>query len=68
MYQGTLGAEVGEDMNLREVQLSSRCVIPVALALPINREPAVRPNEAPERDRRDSDTERPSGAPVDFHL
>ncbi len=27
-------------MNLREVQLSSRSVIPVALALPINREPA----------------------------
>jgi hypothetical protein len=27
-------------MNLREVPLSSRCVIPVALALPINREPA----------------------------
>ena len=27
-------------MNLREVQLSSRSVIPVALALPINRAPA----------------------------
>lgn len=29
-----------DPMNLREVQLSSRSVIPVALALPINREPA----------------------------
>jgi hypothetical protein len=29
-------------MNLREVQLSSRSVIPVALALPINREPVDR--------------------------
>jgi hypothetical protein len=27
-------------MNLRDVQFSSRFVIPVALALPINREPA----------------------------
>lgn len=27
-------------MNLREVHLSSRSVIPAALALPINREPA----------------------------
>jgi hypothetical protein len=27
-------------MNFREVQFSSRSVIPVALALPINREPS----------------------------
>jgi hypothetical protein len=34
-------------MNLREVQLSSRSVIPVALALPINRGPIdVREHEA----------------------
>jgi hypothetical protein len=33
-------------MNLREVQLSSRSVIPIALALPINREPADTQSQA----------------------
>lgn len=48
-------------MNLREVQLSSRFVIPVALALPINRAPSIeRANEASERERRECGAERPS--------
>ena len=56
-------------MNLREVQLSSRSVIPVALALPINRDPVSRANEDRERDRREHGGERPGGnGPVDFHL
>ena len=73
MPVGTLGAEVGEDMNLREVQLSSRAVIPallvcaavaaVALALPINRDPAVRAEEAHEREPRDGAGERPRDRP-----
>jgi hypothetical protein len=64
-----ISKRVGErDMNLREVQLSSRCVIPVALALPINREPGERANEARERDRRDGG-ERPSiNRPLEFNL
>jgi hypothetical protein len=56
-------------MNLREVQLSSRCVIPVALALPINRDPADRAYDARERERRDSDVTHPSAnSPVYFQL
>jgi hypothetical protein len=55
-------------MNLREVQLSSRCVIPVALALPINRDPDERANDARERERRECG-ERPSvNRPLTFHL
>jgi hypothetical protein len=55
-------------MNLREVQLSSRCVIPVALALPINREPGERATEAREREHRDGG-ERPSiNRPLEFNL
>jgi len=56
-------------MNLREVQLSSRSVIPVALALPINRDPADRVYEARERERRENGGERPSAnGPIYFHL
>lgn len=53
-------------MNLREVQLSSRCVIPIALALPINREPE-RASEAREREHRDGG-QRPSfNRPLEFN-
>jgi hypothetical protein len=46
-------------MNLREVQLSSRSVIPVALALPINRGPFdLRVQEERERRRREAERER----------
>lgn len=56
-------------MNLREVQLSSRSVIPVALAIPINRDPADREHEARERERRNVGVGRPSAnGPVYFHL
>jgi hypothetical protein len=56
-------------MNLREVQLSSRCVIPVALAIPINRDPADRAFEARERERRGNSVEQPTAnSPVCFHL
>lgn len=47
-------------MNLREVPLSSRCVIPVALALPINREP-LDPRLQEEWLRRQRDAADPSG-------
>lgn len=46
-------------MNLREVQLSSRSVIPVALAIPINRDPSDQACQAREREQRE-DTERAS--------
>jgi hypothetical protein len=55
-------------MNLREVQLSSRAVIPVALALPINRDPADRAYEARERERRSADVQSSANSPVYFHL
>ena len=55
-------------MNLREVQLSSRCVIPVALALPINRDPAERVNEARERERRDASEQPSANSPFCFQL
>jgi hypothetical protein len=43
-------------MNLREVQLSARCVIPVALALPINQGPVdLRAREERERRRREAE-------------
>jgi hypothetical protein len=43
-------------MNLREVQLSARCVIPVALALPINQGPVdLRAQEEQERRRREAE-------------
>ena len=45
-------------MNLREVQLSSRSVIPVALALPINRGPVdVREYETHQRECREANAE-----------
>lgn len=47
-------------MNLREVQLSSRAVIPVALALPINREPAVQNTQTCEHDRREGGKRAPT--------
>jgi hypothetical protein len=49
--------ELRSEMNLREVQLSSRSVIPVALALPINRDPAIHVHEARERERRNERVE-----------
>jgi uncharacterized protein YbbK (DUF523 family) len=56
-------------MNLREVQLSSRSVIPVALALPINREPVdiQRQTESMRRRRESSDPGQDVGA-VSFYL
>jgi hypothetical protein len=45
-------------MNLRENQLSARSVIPVALALPINRGPVdLRVREERERQRREAEYE-----------
>ncbi|PRQ06448.1 hypothetical protein ENSA7_37670 [Enhygromyxa salina] len=45
-------------MNLRENQLSARSVIPVALALPINRGPVdLRVQEERERRRREAEYE-----------
>ncbi len=55
-------------MNLREVQLSSRAVIPIALALPINHDPAVREHEAREREHRSGAEKQPSKGPVTFSL
>ena len=48
-------------MNLREVQLSPRSIIPVALALPINRDPALHQHEARERARRNERAQQWSG-------
>lgn len=43
-------------MNLRDIQLSARCVIPVALALPINQGPVdLRVQEERERRRREAE-------------
>jgi hypothetical protein len=58
-------------MNLREVQLSSRCMIPVALALPINREPAELQLQAENvRRRRDAASDEPGNGrrAVSFYL
>jgi len=62
-------------MNLREVHLSSRSVIPVALALPINREPAETQaqTELMQRQREantDPNTDRvgPSRRVIEFYL
>lgn len=58
-------------MNLRETRLSSRSVIPVALALPINRGP-IDPRIEQERERRRREAEyeatRRETTVVDFYL
>jgi hypothetical protein len=58
-------------MNLREVQLSSRSVIPVALALPINREPAAQSQTESTRRRREAASDEPDNdrrTVVSFYL
>lgn len=58
-------------MNLRENQLSSRSVIPLALALPINQGPFdLRVHEERERRRREAERERGSDPSheVSFYL
>lgn len=53
-------------MNLREVNLSSRSLIPVALALPINRGPVdLLVKEERERRRREHETEDIVGKGID---
>jgi hypothetical protein len=47
-------------MNLREVQLSSRSVIPVALALPINREPLDIQRQTDRMRRRETGSHEPA--------
>ena len=58
-------------MNLRENRLSSRFVIPVALALPINRDPAKREPDPRESEREPpvtrDDRRSPKGA-VSFYI
>ncbi len=58
-------------MNLRENQLSSRSVIPVALALPINRDSVKCEQSAREREYEfylASEPERPRKGVVSFSL
>ena len=56
-------------MNLRDFQLSSRAVIPLALAIPIAREPLdLRVQQERERRRRAGNGEQNEAGEVSFHL
>lgn len=63
-------AQETQAMNLRESRLSSRCVIPVALALPINRGPIdARIEKERERRKREAEYEAPEvDHSVQFYL
>ena len=53
-------------MNLRETRLSSRSVIPVALALPIRVEP--RHEKQREERKREAEASQPGSSVVEFYL
>ena len=56
-------------MNLRDFQLSSRSVIPLALAIPVGREPLdTRVQQERERRRRVGQGERDESNEVSFYL
>ena len=56
-------------MNLRDFQLSSRSVIPLALAIPIAREPVdLRVQEERARKRREASQDKENDHVVSFYL